>query len=65
MFEVQKKVLKGVCNDQQLFKKELIKSHAWLNSRELKELKAWVIKEFYHLYPEIINEVFQSEYDYV
>ncbi len=65
MFEIQKKVLKGVSNDQEFFKKELIKSHAWLNSMELKQLKEWVMKEFYHLYPDTINEVFQSEYDYV
>jgi len=64
MLEIQKKVLAGVSNDKNLFKKELIKSHSWLNAFELKELKKWLIDNFYHKYKDVINEVLRIELDY-
>lgn len=62
MLEVQKKVLEGVSFSKELFKKELIKSHAWLNHKELEDLQTWVIKNYRSIHPEIINEVFNNEY---
>jgi hypothetical protein len=65
MLEIQKKVLNGVSNDKGLFRKELIKAHAWLNALELKELKKWVVDKFYHIHKDIINEVLQLKLDYI
>ena len=64
MLELQKKVLNGVSNDKGLFKKELIKSLAWLNSFELKELKKWLMAKFYDVHRDIINEVLPPELDF-
>lgn len=61
MLEVQKKVLDGVSFSKDLFKKELIKSYAWLNQEELEEFKAWVLNEFINIHPEIIAEVFDQD----
>jgi hypothetical protein len=64
MLELQKKVLNGVSNDKGLFKKELIKSIAWLNTFELKELKKWLMNNFYHIHKDVINEVLHLGLDY-
>ena len=64
MFELQKKVLKGICSKKEYFKKELIKSHAWLNAYELEQLKKRVKSEFYDMHADVIDEVFQKEFDY-
>ena len=61
MLEIQKKVLKGVSNDLDMFKKELIKSHAWLSSSELDKLKEWLLIEFNDDYVKVINDVMHSE----
>ena len=61
MLEAQKKVIDGVSYSKELFKKELLKSFAWLDVYELRSLRAWVVSKYYHLYPEIIDEVFYRE----
>ena len=63
MLEAQKKVLSGVSNSKELFRKELIKSHAWLNAEELDNLKSWAITHFYTSHSEIIDEVFLKKYN--
>ena len=64
MLEIQKKVLAGVSNDKGLFRKELIKSHKWLDVLELKELKKWVVEKFYDMHKDIINEVLEINLAY-
>jgi len=46
MLDYQKEVLEKVSFDQELFTKELNKSHQWLNSSELSELFSWVSDNF-------------------
>lgn len=58
MLELQKFVLKRVCEDARLFKKELIKSIKWLSLTDVEDLKLWVINEYGNMHPVIINEVF-------
>lgn len=61
MLEHQKTVLAGVSNNKQLFKKELVKSLGWLNNGELTAFTEWVKENFYQLYGDIINEVFEVD----
>lgn len=65
MLETCKIVLNGVKDDKHLFRKELIKSLAWLNSEEQKALKHWVHENFYDRHADIIDEVLIAAYDYV
>ena len=62
MLEHQKIVLKGVSNDKKLFRKELIKSLAWLNAYELTQLRLWLRENFYQKHSDIIKEVLYPEY---
>lgn len=57
MLEHQKKILRGVSQNPDLFKKELIKSFKWLSSNEQILLRRWLFDNFYHLYPETIEKV--------
>lgn len=59
MIEHQKLVLHSVSHNQELFKKELIKSLNWMPSYEQFLLKKWV-KENYYQYIEIINDVIDA-----
>lgn len=62
MLEHQKIVLNGVKNNKKLFKKELIKSMAWLSPHEQTRLRKWVRENFYHLHAEIIKDVLNPKY---
>ncbi len=64
MLEHQKKVLQGVSNDPFLFRKELIKSAAWLNSHELTQLRLWVREQFYPVHKNIIDDILYPRYDF-
>lgn len=64
MLEHQKSVLKGVSNDKYLFKKELIKSMAWLNLQDQIELRKWVKDNFLNLHPEIVKDVLYPKLEY-
>ncbi|MFN8334554.1 MAG: hypothetical protein U0U09_05455 [Cyclobacteriaceae bacterium] len=44
MLEYMKTVLNKVSFDRRLFRKEYKKSHSWLTSTELTELKNWLRK---------------------
>ncbi len=61
MLEHQKTVLKGVSNNKQLFKKELVKSLGWLNNSELTVFIKWVNDNYYNLHGDVINEVFEVD----
>ena len=63
MLEHQKIVLNGVKHDKQLFRKELIKSLAWLNPGDQTLLRRWVYENFNHLHPEILKEVCYPRYE--
>jgi hypothetical protein len=62
MLEHQKIVLNGVKNNKKLFRKELIKSLAWLNNNEQTQLRKWVKENFICLHAEIIMDVFHHNY---
>lgn len=64
MLEHQKKVLAALSYDKHLFRKELIKSQAWLNANELNHLRIWVRQNFYHKHSDVIEEVLYPEYKY-
>lgn len=57
MLELQKLVLKNVCNNSRLFKKELRKSLAWLNSAELTKLRIWLRENYWDTRKAEIMEV--------
>ena len=57
MLELQKLVLMNVCNNSKLFKKELRKSLAWLNSAELTKLRIWLRENFWDTRRDDILEV--------
>ena len=64
MFELQKLVLKNVASDKKLFKKELYKSIAWLNSNELTKLRIWLRENFRETHQDVIEEVmYPAEYN--
>lgn len=59
MFELTKKILKGVSFDAQLFQKELYKAMKWItDAEEFKRFQEWCITEFGTTYPVIINKAF-------
>jgi len=60
MLEMTKVVLRKVSFDRKLFRKELIKSKAWLKKEELLLLQAWCVITFAGKYDEIITEVFET-----
>ncbi len=64
MLEHQKKVLEAVSYDNKLFKKELIKSQAWLNIHDQTKLRLWVKQKFYQQHADTINEILNTKYDY-
>ena len=57
MFEYEKLILQKVSFNNDLFKKELIKSLKFLQHEELGKFKYWVNDNFYHTHFEEINEV--------
>lgn len=57
MLEHQKIVLNGVSEDKSLFKKELLKSLAWLNADEQEQLGHWVRENFKDTHKDIINDL--------
>ena len=62
MLEHQKKVIQNVAGNAELFKKELYKSLAWLNSYDLTQLRKWLRENFWHTHKGIIQEVFYPIY---
>jgi hypothetical protein len=58
MLELQKFVLQQVCDQKELFRKELYKSISWLKLEEVELLREWVVNQFGQKYNDVINEVF-------
>lgn len=58
MLEHQKLVLQNVAWNQDLFRKELLKSLSWLNEEEQEQLYIWLSKNFDY-YNDIIQEVIE------
>ncbi len=61
MLEHQKKVLQGVADNADLFKKELVKSMIWLNAEELTSLREWLKDTYWEVHKNIIHEVLYIE----
>lgn len=61
MLEHQKKVLKAVADNEELFRKELLKSMVWLNSEELMLLRKWLKQEYWDTHKNIILKVLMTE----
>jgi hypothetical protein len=57
MLEHQKVVLRNVSHDEHLFRKELIKSMAWLSSHELTELRKWLRQHFGSTHKAAIQDI--------
>ncbi|WP_430810093.1 MULTISPECIES: hypothetical protein [unclassified Carboxylicivirga] len=64
MLELCKKVLNGVQEDKELFRKELIKSMAWLNREDQTKLKDYVQLTFADEHADVIQEVLSTQYDF-
>lgn len=58
MLDHQKMVLRNVCNDPNLFRKELRKSLHWLENPERSKLLLWLKANFGEDYPELISEAY-------
>lgn len=61
MLEHQMTVLKAVADNQDLFKKELIKSLDWLDLEEKSQLKSWLQENYISKYSDLINEAFPGK----
>jgi hypothetical protein len=57
MLEHQKIVLRNLQYNKELFRKELYKSLAWLNTDEQSKLKEWLEQNFPKTHREIMEEV--------
>ena len=64
MLEHQKKILEAVSYDKALFRKELIKSQAWLNSNELTQLRIWVRQRFFDMHADVITDLLYPKYNF-
>ena len=60
MLEFCKSILEKVSFDQVLFKKELIKSIQWINTKDAKSLRKWCIEMYGNKYSDIIQHAFQT-----
>ena len=59
MLAHQKTVLQNVCNDKELFKKELYKCLAWLEKEEIEELVDWLKSNYWNTNSKEIVAVFK------
>lgn len=57
MLEHQKMVLVNVDYNDDLFRKELQKSLAWLNSNDLANLRVWLKENYWNTHREIIQDI--------
>lgn len=58
MLQYAKTVLLQVSPRKLVFRKELEKSTEWMNEYERFECFKWCRIKFYHLYPDVLKEVF-------
>jgi hypothetical protein len=59
MLEHQKNLLEGISYDEELFRKEIIKSFRFLKSFEILQLHFWLKKNYGNSHGEIIKDIFQ------
>ncbi len=64
MLEYCKIVLNGVREDKSLFRKELIKCMAWLQTQEQTQLKTWIKDNFCHQHADVINEILFTKHEF-
>ncbi len=64
MLEYCKIVLNGVHEDKKLFRKELIKSIAWLKAEEQNEFISWVKNNFQDQHADVIDEILNTKYNF-
>ncbi len=62
MLEHQKLVIQGISDDKDLFKKELVKSLAWLNQYDITQLRIWVKEHYWSKHADIITDVFYPKF---
>ena len=62
MLDYCKTVLKGVHENKYLFRKELIKSLAWINPQNREQLQNWVRQNYFSEHADIIEEVLNKKY---
>jgi len=65
MLEHQKIVLKGVCDNTPLFRKELLKSMQWIDKSELQEFNLWVWENFRDIQPDVVEQFIEVPADVV
>lgn len=58
MFQYAKIILAKVSPKKLLFRKELIKNTEWMDECQRFEFYKWCRIKFYHLYPDVLEEVF-------
>jgi hypothetical protein len=56
MLELQKFVLRQVCDNKELFIKEFHKSMKWLEYEEIEILRNWVLQTFGSRYKDLVME---------
>jgi hypothetical protein len=59
MLEHQKRILKQISYDRELFRKEIVKSFKWLKSYEIIMLHKWLKENFGRTHNDVIQEVFE------
>lgn len=59
MLEHQKKILMNSVHDQDMFRKELIKSLKWLDQIEQQKLYLWLKDQFWSTHCELIESVYK------
>ncbi|MBI9058090.1 MAG: hypothetical protein JEZ01_10010 [Labilibaculum sp.] len=60
MLEHQKFVLKSVSDQEDLFRKELLKSFEWLSEAELFDLFNWLKSNYYFSHKDCVEQAFNQ-----
>lgn len=55
MLEHQKMILRAVSDNEELFKKEVIKALTWLKPREKSIFRKWLRKNYLQQYPDLVE----------
>jgi hypothetical protein len=59
MFENQKRRLKQLSYDKELFRNEILRSFKWLKSYEIIMLHKWLKENFSKTHADVIRQVFE------
>jgi len=55
MLEHQKMILRAISDDEELFKKEMIKALTWLKPREKSIFRKWLRENYLQQYPDLVE----------